>query len=347
MVAEMKSFYNIKSASILLISVILMSGIVSAQRKTGTTIGQFLKIEPSSRIVGLGNAGASLSGEVSSIFYNPASLGRLNGSDVQFTFNKWLADISYNYMAAGINVSGVGTFALILTMLNSGEMDVRTVEQPLGTGERFTVKNFALGLGYGLLLTDRVAVGIQLNYINETIWHSSLSAIGMNFGVQYQLMDNGLTLGASVSNFGSRASYDGRDLYINYDFDPKKYGDNDQLPAALRTDAFPLPTIFRAGVSYKYDFSSDYKLLVAVDAIHPNDNTESINIGGELNILNYFAIRGGYRNLFLPDSEGGLVLGGGIRTDIAGAYNIRFDYTYADYGRLAEAHRVTVSIGIY
>ncbi len=342
----MKSFYR-KIVSLFLFLLIGISNSLMAQSKTGTTIGQFLKIEPSSRIVGLGNAGASLSGEVSSIFYNPASLGRLNGSDIQFTFNKWLADINYNYMAAGVNITGVGTFALILTTLNSGEMDVRTVEQPLGTGERFSVKNFALGVGYGLMLTDRVSVGLQLNYINETIWHSSLSTIGMNFGVQYQLTNNGLTLGASVSNFGSRASYDGRDLYINYDFDPKKYGDNDQLPAILRTDTYPLPTIFRAGVSYRYDLGTDYKLLVAADAIHPNDNTESINIGGELSILNYFAIRGGYRNLFLPDAEGGLVLGGGVRTDIAGAYNIRFDYTYADYGRLAEAHRVTVSIGIY
>ncbi|MCS7052150.1 MAG: hypothetical protein NZM09_00300, partial [Ignavibacterium sp.] len=112
-----------------------------SQNKAGTTIGQFLKIEPSSRIVGIGNAGASIYGEVSAIFYNPASLGRLQNNDVQFTHNKWLADITYNYMAAGIYVEEVGTFALVGTMLNSGEMKVRTVEQPLGTGEKFSVKN--------------------------------------------------------------------------------------------------------------------------------------------------------------------------------------------------------------
>ncbi len=141
--------------------ILIFAGANFAQSKTGTTIGQFLKIEPSSRIVAIGNAGASLSGEISNLFYNPASLGRLQGTDIQFTFNKWLADITYNYMAAGINVDGVGTFALVGTLLNSGEMDVRTVENPLGTGERFTVNNLALGLGYGLMLTDRVSVGMQ------------------------------------------------------------------------------------------------------------------------------------------------------------------------------------------
>lgn len=316
-----------------------------SQNKSGTTIGQFLKIEPSSRIVGIGNAGASLYGEVSSIFYNPASLGRLEMNDVQFTYNKWIADITYNYMAAGIKIEGIGTFALVGTILNSGEMDVRTVEQPLGTGEKFSVKNFALGLGYGLMLTDRVSVGMQINYITEMIWHSSLTTLGLNFGVQYQLMDKGLTLGASVSNFGARASYDGRDLWLNYDLDPRKFGDNDQLPAEFRTDSYPLPTIFRAGLSYKYNLNTDYSILIAADAIHQNDNSQSVSLGTEISLLEYFTIRAGYRNLFLSNLEGGLVLGGGIKKDISGTYNIRFDYAYADYGRLKEAHRVTVSLG--
>lgn len=318
---------------------------VSAQNKSGTTIGQFLKIEPSSRTAAIGNAGASLYGEVSSVFYNPASLGRLESNDVQFTFNKWLADINYNYMAAAVKVEGIGTFSLIGTLLNSGEMDVRTVEQPLGTGERFSVKNFALGLGYGMMLTERVSLGIQINYITEMIWHSSLTTFGLNFGVQYQLMDEGLTLGASVSNFGARAAYDGRDLWLNYDIDPKKYGDNDQLPAEFRTDAYPLPTIFRAGLSYKFNFENEYSVMIAADAIHQNDNDQSVSFGTEISLLKIFAIRVGFRNLFLPNLEGGLVLGGGIKKDFGGAYNIRFDYAYADYGRLAEAHRVTVGLG--
>jgi hypothetical protein len=336
----------LKSFVYLIVTIIFLTE-AYPQSKAGTTIGQFLKIEPSARIVALGNAGASMSEEISAIFYNPASLGRLRGSDVQFTFNRWLADITYNYMAAGLHIEDVGTFALVGTLLNSGEIDVRTVGQPLGTGERYTVINLALGVGYGLMLTDRVSAGVQFNYINETIWHSSMNTFGMNFGVQYQVAEGGLTIGASLSNFGTKGSFDGRDLYLNYDFDPDKYGDNDQLPASLRTDEFSLPTIFRAGISYTLRFTDDYKLLVAVDAMHPNDNAESINFGGELNILNYVMLRGGYRNMFLPDIEGGLVVGGGFRTDIGDSYNIRFDYAFADYGRLAEAHRLTLSIGFF
>jgi opacity protein-like surface antigen len=325
-----------------------LSGFVTemfSQSKTGTTIGQFLKIEPSSRAAAMGNAGTSISGEAASIFYNPASLGRLSSIDVQFTYNKWVADILYNYAIAAVPLGEIGTFALQVTSLNSGEIDVRTVEQPLGTGERYKVTNFALGIGYGLMLTDRVSVGTQISYFQETIWHSTLTGFAMNFGVSYEY--ESFSIGASVSNFGPRAGYEGRDLYINYDFDPKKYGDNDMLPAELRTDSYPLPTVFRVGVSYPFVFSEDYKLTIAIDAMHPNDNTEKVNVGAEFQLLQNIAIRGGYRDLFVPDSEGGLVLGVGVNVPFAGNSNVRFDYAWADYGRLLETHRFTIGVALF
>jgi len=318
---------------------------LSAQSKTGTTIGQFLKIDPSARASAMANASTSLYGEASSLYYNSASLGRLTNVDIQFTYNQWLADITYNYAVIAVPITNLGTFALQLTSLNSGEIDVRTVEFPKGTGERYSVTNFALGLGFGLMLTDRVSVGLQVSYIQETIWHSSLSTFGLNFGVQYQVEENGLTVGASILNFGPRAGYDGRDLYINYDFNSDKYGDNDLLPAELRTDAYSLPTSFRVGVSYPLIINEDNKVTFAMDAFHPNDNTESISIGSEWQFLNSFSVRGGYRDLFIPDSEAGLVLGAGVRVNVLESYNLRFDYAWADYGRLEQAHRFTISLG--
>ena len=316
-----------------------------AQNKTGTTIGQFLKIDPSARASAMANASTSLYGEASSLYYNSASLGRLTNVDIQFTYNQWLADITYDYAVIAVPITNLGTFALQLTSLNSGEIDVRTVEFPKGTGERYSVTNFALGLGFGLMLTDRVSVGLQVSYIQETIWHSSLSTFGLNFGVQYQVEENGLTVGASILNFGPRAGYDGRDLYINYDFNSDKYGDNDLLPAELRTDAYSLPTSFRVGISYPLIINEDNKVTFAMDAFHPNDNTESISIGSEWQFLNSFSVRGGYRDLFIPDSEAGLVLGAGVRVNVLESYNLRFDYAWADYGRLEQAHRLTISLG--
>jgi hypothetical protein len=323
---------------------ILSPWVAFGQSKVGTTAFQFLKIEPSARASAMGNASTSLGGEAMAAYYNPASLGRLNQSDVQFTYSRWLADIEYSFATVAVRIERVGTLLLGMTSLNSGEIDVRTVEQPLGTGERYSMSNFALGMGYGRMLTDRVSVGIQLNYLHESIWHSSVSGFSINMGVQYQFYQNGPTLGASVSNFGPRTQYSGRDLYIDYDFDPTKYGDNDQLPAELRTNSYSLPTLFRVGISFPWQPGMNHQITMAVDALHPNDNQESLQLGAEWMAFRHFFLRGGFRDLFLDDREGGLVLGGGMELGFA-KYSFRFDYAWTDYARLDETHRLTIGFG--
>lgn len=322
----------------------LLSCSLYGQSKVATTIGQFLKIEPSARMAAMGNAGVSLSGEASAAFYNPASLGRIQGIDLQFTYNKWLADINYNYASAAMNLSGIGTLALQITSLNSGDIEITTVDQERGTGLYYKATNISLGLAYGIMLTDRVSAGAAANYIQESIYNTSLQAVSFNFGVQYQSSVEGLVVGASVSNFGPRASYDGRDIYFNYDADPAQHGNPPRLPAELRTDSYGLPTLFRVGISYPVEFSSWNRLTISADALHSNDNVERMNVGGEWLFFNTFAVRGGYRDLFMSESEGGLVLGTGARVNFSGESNVSFDYAYADYGRLNNVHRLTVGL---
>lgn len=317
-----------------------------AQSKTGTTIGQFLKIEPNAKNTAMGNVGVAIYGDASSTFYNPANLGFISGTDVEFSHNKWLADINYNHFIGAMNLGSIGTVSLQITSLTTDEMDVRTVEQPDGTGEKYSVSNFGLGLGYGLKLTDRVSLGLTLSYLRESIWHCSLEDISLNFGVLYSLSPDGFKFGASVSNFGPRASYSGRDLYANLDMDPDVNGDNDKLPSELRTDSYSLPTTFRVGASYPIQITEDYKLTLAADAITSNDNDQKINVGTELYVFDMFAIRAGYRDLLIKDSEGGLTLGAGFNTEISNGLKLRFDYSWADYGRLKAVQKFTIAVGI-
>lgn len=312
-----------------------------AQSKTGTTIGQFLLIEPSARYTGMGNAGVASYDEIAAAYYNPGAIGRLQGYGLQFTHSLWLADIAYDYVAASIQMGSIGNLFLTATALNSGEIDVRTVEQPLGTGERYSVSNFALGVGYGRQLTDRFSMGVTVNYIQETIWHSSLATVAISVGTLYNLTTNGVRLGASISNFGMPARYSGRDLRIIYDKDPDKYGDNSSLPGEIYTESFPLPVLFRVGLSVPVEFSPNNRLQLAINAFHPNDNTESISFGAEWLIFKAFALRAGYQNLFLKDSEVGLTLGAGLQLDVAGHF-FQFDYAWADHGRLENTQRLTV-----
>ena len=314
-----------------------------AQSKVGTTFGDFLLIEPSARIAGMGNAGVTLDFGIESAYYNPASIGRLGGWAVQFDHAAWFADIAYDYVAVGLPLGKWGNGVVSITHLGSGDMDVRTVEQPLGTGEQFNVSDLAVGLGYGLEITDRFVAGGQMTLAQERIWHSTAGAVMFNFGALYRTSPNGLRLGASLSNFGTGSQFDGRDLMILYDQDPSRFGDNNALPGDAQTNSFGVPVLFRAGLGQRFSLSSDARLDVVVDAFHPNNNTESISAGTELELRKLLALRAGYQNLFQQDSEVGLTLGGGILgTQNGFRYNI--DYAWADEGRLGNAQRFSLGL---
>jgi len=326
-----------------LVNLVLVTGTATSQTKTGTTIGQFLGIEPSARNAAMGNAGVGLSEGIEAVYFNPGVIGTLDRPAIEFTHSNWFADISFDYAAGGLPIRGFGTLFASVTALNSGEIDVRTVEQPEGTNERYTVGDVALGLGYGRQITSRFAVGLQINYINERIWNSSLSTLTVSLGTVYQLKNSGMQLGFSLLNLGTDARFNGRDLAIQYDANPDEYGDNSALPAEQWTGEFPVPIVFRIGLSVPFQLSERSRLLFLLDALHPNDNTESVNVGAEWSLLDVLALRVGYQTLFQQDTELGLTAGFGVK--IAGG-RFQVGYAWADHEHLGSTHRITLLLGL-
>jgi len=315
----------------------------AAQSKTGTTFGSFLQIEPSARVAGMGNAGVSIDGGLETAYYNPAAVGRLDRWSFTFDHAAWFAGISYDYVALGAPMGKWGNAFATLTALGSGDMDVRTVQSPLGTGETFNVSDAALGLGYALEVTDRFSAGGQISWVQERIWHSTAGTVTFSLGTLYRTSANGLRIGASLSNFGTQSRFDGRDLRILFDQDPTINGDNGTLPGTMFTDAFSVPVMFRAGVGQAFQVANDARLDLVVDAFHPSDNTESISAGTELELRKMLALRAGYQNLFLQDSEVGPTLGAGILGERP-SFHYRVDYAWADQGRLGSSHRFSLGL---
>ncbi len=336
-----------RTAGRLLLSVILL--LVAAARgvpqsKTGTAIGLFTMIDPSARSAAMGSAGATSSDEAMSIYYNPGSLGALSQSDFQFTYNSWFAGITLNYAFAAIHLGDLGTSSLSVTQLGSGDIDVTTVAQPEGTGEQYSVNDLEIGLGYGTRITDRFSCGLMVNYVSERIWHSSTYVFGVSIGTLYELTPGGLRVGASLVNFGTKNQYSGTDLYIRYDLDPTRNGDNSAIPAQISTDDYMLPIVFRIGLGYPITLDASNVVNVAVDALHPSDNSESMNVGAEWSFRKVLSLRVGYQSLFQTDSELGPTAGAGVATDASG-YLLRFDYAWASHSRLGSVQRFTLGVG--
>jgi hypothetical protein len=324
-------------------AVMVTASALFGQTKTGTSVGQFLLIEPSARSAAMGGAGVTMASEIQSAYFNPAAIGMLDASGAQFTHSTWLADITYDYVAAAMTMGNAGNFFASVTALNSGEIDVRTVEQPLGTGEKYSVTDIAFGLGYGRQISDRFSIGLQVNYLQERIWHSAMDAFCLNVGTLYRISPDGLRIGASITNWGTRAKFDGRDLRILYDQNPAAFGDNRSLPAELFTNDYPLPILFRVGVGMPVAIGEDHEVFLAVDAFHPSDNSESVSMGAEWMFMKIFALRGGYQHLFQQDSEVGLTLGAGLQYSLDDI-RLNLDYAWARFGRLDYAQRITLGV---
>lgn len=325
-------------------SLLASAGQAHAQTKVGTTIGTFMRIEPDARIAAMGNAGVSFENGLEGFYFNPAALARTTRHEIAFTHNAWIADIAYDHVAATFPMGKTGNVVATITSLRSGEILVRTVDMPLGTGELYSVSDLALGVGWARPVTDRFSVGIQVSYLQERIWNSTLHSAVLGFGTLYKTSANGLVLGASLSNLGTGGGYSGRDLGVTFDQDPDANGDNGTIPAEVLTEQFGVPVLLRFGIAVPYRINGANRLRFELDALHPSDNSESLNLGAEYAYRERFALRAGWQSLLQRDAEGGLTLGAGWTGEMNNSLGYDFAYAFADQGRLGSTHRVTVGV---
>ena len=318
----------------IIIILLLSVGCVFGQSKIGSTSAPFLNIGVGPRAISMGGAFVATSDDISSLYWNPAGASRSNTNEAIFAHSSWFADITYEWAAAMVKLGDAGTVGLNLTYLNYGEMEITTLAEQDGTGQMFSANDLSLGLTYAYNLTDRFSLGGTVKYIQQKIWNSSASAFAVDLGVLFLSDIYGLRIAATITNFGTTMQMDGQDLFVQHDIDPNNYGNNDQILASLKTDEFPLPLTFRIGLAMDVVDSEEHRITLAADALHPNDNDESINVGGEYMFNNLIAFRLGYKSLFLSNSEEGFTAGVGLNYNFTSDFGVRIDYAYQDFGVL-------------
>lgn len=315
----------------------------SSVSNVGTNAAAFLEIGVGARAQAMGASFASIADDATAMYWNPAGIANLGHFEASFTNIDWLADVYVGYAAIVASIGTFGAVGVDMSVLDAGERPVRTIAQPEGTGEIFGSSDLALGLAFAMNLTDRFAIGFHGKYIRQEIWHESANGFALDMGALYKMPIPGVQLGFSVSNFGTRLKLSGRDLLRPFDPDMENFG-NDAINVAFETQSFQLPLMFRFGVSYRLQMNRAGSLLISTDLLHPGNNTESINIGGEYSFNDFVFVRGGYESLFERDRENGLTLGGGLQLELFDAGVIRIDYAYVDWGVLDNADRFTIAL---
>jgi hypothetical protein len=315
----------------------------SSINRVGTTAGQFLKIAAGARPIGMGGAYTALATDVMAVYWNPAGLSRIIGNgEAFFNHASWLAETDYDVGAISMNLRSFGAIGLQVISFRTPEEVVRTIESPEGTGQKWDANMIALGASYAINLTDRFSIGFTGKYIQERIFNESARGAAFDLGILYQTPVRNLTLGAAVTNFGTKMRLDGRDLYNNHD-PLSQPGAISDVPGEYRMESYDLPLNLKFGLAWKAVTNENFQILAAMDGNQPNDNSEYINSGVEFGLRNTLFLRAGYKSLFLENSEQGLTFGAGLKYNVAGTH-LKFDFGWADYGRLNNVQFVSFAV---
>ena len=296
---------------------------VSAQAKVGTTGAQFLELGVSARSMGMGDAFTAVSNDVSAVYYNPAGLTSLLGTEIMATYVDMPVGVQYGFFAVGFPLESIGgVLGIGACYLSSGDMIERTYNRGVdyisegiyGTGRTFSWTDMAVSVSYGRYLTDRFSLGFTVRYIGEQVHDYSAASWGADVGTSYNTGYRNFKLAMAITNFGP-------DL---------KFIDK----------AAPLPINFRFGGSINVIDGVDHVVVMAAEGAHPSDNLEKYNVGLEYLFMDRFALRVGSR--FNYDSDG-ITAGAGMRVPYGEEGLISFDYAYQDFGLLTEVHRFTMA----
>ncbi len=308
-----------------------------AQQKLAQTGMKFLNVGTSARVTAMGEAFTAVESASPAMFFNPAGMARMESLvDVALGQTGWIADIKHHHAGLAVSPLGgdYGVIGLMAMSVDYGEME-ETVRWPneqgyldLGT---FTPRALMIGIGYAKALTEKFSVGGNVKFVTQNLGSSAIGfdknelikknniaeVFAFDFGMLYKTGLRSLNFGVSVRNFSREVRYE--------------------------REGFQLPLIFRIGLSMNMIdlIASDqttHSLLLAVDATHPRDYPEQINIGAEYVFMNMIAVRAGY---MFNNDEYGLTAGVGVQQGIS-ELNLGADYSYTPFGIFDPVHRITV-----
>jgi long-subunit fatty acid transport protein len=331
---------------ILVFTVFQAAGFAGDFSKVGTAAAQFLKIGVGARAMALGGSFTAIANDVSTIYWNPAGITNLSGFSLAASHNEWFADISHDFAGLVYSLGPSDFMALHVVALNTGEQEVTTVTQPEGTGIYYDVSDLAIGLSYARTLTDRFSVGLTAKYIQQNLYNESANTFAIDIGTYLRTGFHDLVIAMNMSNFGGNMQLEGRDLIAITDVNNQVNG-NYNPDANLKTEPWPLPLTFRVGIAMNFVGGNDpvvasaqNRLTLAVDGVHPNDNTEKINIGGEYAWSEMVFARVGYKiNYYLERWSFGL----GLRVNVINQ-QVGFDYALVDFNDLGKVSQFSLEL---
>ncbi len=303
----MKRVFTVTCVALLLL---LPAAALAEDGSSGLT---FLKLGAGARAIGLGDAYTAVSGDASSIYWNPAGTVGVENIDVLLMHSEWFEGIRYEYIG-GVKSDGTQAFGAAIVGLYVDDLERREgpTADPIG---HFGVFDFAFTGTYARKLTEYLDVGAGAKYLFEKIDDETATGFAVDLGARYSIPAvPGLSAGAAVQNIGPNMKF--------------------------IEDEFSLPLTYKVGAALDVPVDAlRGQLLITGDAIVPNDGDTKYHVGAEFEYSHMLALRFGYRTGW--DNQNVSV---GLGAKVG---DFRLDYAYVPfYSDLGDTHRMSLGFAL-
>jgi hypothetical protein len=322
-----------------IIFLLLLPTISFGQYKYGFLKEYFFGRQPSARAEAMGRGYASIDGDLTTAYFNPAGIATIKGLEINSSYASpyyLLTKAKYNFISVGYKIKDYLIIGINRNHLTLGEMNSTDINGNILDSYTPYKTNYCLTLSSQPI--KNLFLGLNTNYFIWQLLNEKAISAYFDFGLikKFQFLqtketEHSINIGASISNF-------------NYAKLTLKYENSETI---IKSD---LPVITRYGANYQ--FNLDKHLLI--DTLRTlkflmqgefqkvlNCKYESaIRTGGEIMLLEILSIRAGYYKEIKYDygfpsvnygQISGLTYGFGLQIPLYKLtkvpLNINFDYT--------------------
>lgn len=275
----------------------------------GSTGAAFLELGVGARAGAMGEANTAWADDVYGMYFNPAGIATNTRQEVGFTHNTLFLDLDYNYLGYVLPLRNNGVLAVSGIYVDLGDVDRREVvggdpSASLGTA---TGHDLGVSVTYARTMTEFLDLGASFKIINESLADRSATAIALDIGTKWRTPVRGLTVGLSVSNFGT-------------DLDFVSGGDE-------------LPLTLRAGAGWR---APGGRWGVVGDLVWVKNQDVEGKFGGEFWVFpERLVLRAGVNTA--NDPGDGITLGAGFHWN-----DLAVDYAYIPFGDLGGQNLISL-----
>jgi len=298
----------------LLTTLLLLSAATAYAASAGTTGFELFRTDGFARNSALGESQIAVSGDLQSLFSNPAGIGDMTRPMGNVGYFKHVLDINSGSLAYARPVSKIGVFGLGVTYFDYGTFDRATeFGQKIGT---FGASDVLVTAAAARELYPSLVGGVSVKYLNSKIDTYTASAMAADLGFIYHTGVKGWDVGAGIYNAGFATS-------------------------AFLTEKDKLPTSYRFGLSVPLEHLP-VRFSVAGDYM----NQEGLRGAGglEFTFSQFLQARIGYNTVGIDEHVGTsrdalAGFSGGLGFHIK---SISVDYALTSQGEVGYLHRFTI-----